>query len=176
LREWQWRARPGLARAGEQEESRESSGWFSGDEVRLQRHWETKAAGQELSSIAHWSPVLRLILLQEKRFFTTAELDALLGIDDIASPETLRARRSRIIQTVNGEFNLLYGMDLILREREKEDRRKSLYRIAFLPPALQKYLQRHGLRGGPKAGQQGEIGEEAKYSRVLKEWEGTTGQ
>lgn len=103
------------------------------------------AEGVEWASIAHWSPALRLVLLQEQRMFTTSELDAMLGIEDIASPETLRARRSRIIQMVNAEFNLLYGMDLILRDRDREDRRKSVYRLAHLPPTLQKFLHRNGM-------------------------------
>jgi hypothetical protein len=103
------------------------------------------AEGVEWASIAHWSPALRLVLLQEQRMFTTSELDAMLGIEDIASPETLRARRSRIIQMVNAEFNLLYGMDLILRDRDMEDRRKSVYRLAHLPPTLQKFLHRNGM-------------------------------
>ena len=103
------------------------------------------AEGVEWASIAHWSPALRLILLQEQRVFSTSEWDAMLGIEDIASPETLRARRSRIIQMVNAEFNLLYGMDLILRDRDREDRRKSVYRLAHLPPTLQKFLHRNGM-------------------------------
>jgi len=115
------------------------------DEAAVLERLAAVAEGVEWASIAHWSPALRLVLLQEQRVFSTAELDAMLGIEDIASPETLRARRSRIIQMVNAEFNLLYGMDLILRDRDREDRRKSVYRLAHLPPTLQKFLHRNGM-------------------------------
>ena len=169
-REWQWRSRSTSQVESGPSRAEGGIGWSSPEQERLHERLETLVDGNGLSSIAHWSPALRMILLQEKRFFTTAELDALLGIDDIASPETLRARRSRMIQNVNGEFNLLYGMDLIVREREKEDRRKSLYRIAHLPPALQKYLKRNGFRGGPQGPSSALDPEEGvRYSKVLRD-------
>lgn len=95
-----------------------------------------------LESISHWSEPVKRIVLAEKQVYTTAELDVLFDIQDVASPETLRARRSRLIQSVNTEFNLLFGYDLIRRRRDDNDRRKVLYTRSGLPPQLAKSLQR----------------------------------
>ncbi len=151
IREWRWRLRLAVPTGSRLVSDPENGEAPPAVDAQWKERVVKRVDDHGLSSISHWSPMLRLILVQEKRVFTTAEFDVLLGIDDINSPETLRARRSRIIQTVNGEFNLLYGMDLILRDREQEDRRKSLYRIAHLPPALQKYLHKHGLSGAHPA-------------------------
>ena len=98
-----------------------------------------------VAAIAHWSDPLRLLVLSTQRSYTAAELDALWNIQYIESPETLRAKRSRIIQGVNTEFNLLYGYDLVRRKRDESDRRKVLYHVAALPPNLAKSLQRDGV-------------------------------
>ncbi len=98
-----------------------------------------------VAAIAHWSDPLRSLVLSNKRSYTAAELDALWNIQYIESPETLRAKRSRIIQGVNTEFNLLYGYDLVRRQRDESDRRKVLYFVAALPPNLAKSLQRDGV-------------------------------
>ena len=98
-----------------------------------------------VAAIAHWSEPLRALVISSKRHYTAAELDALWNIQNIESPETLRAKRSRIIQGVNTEFNLLYGYDLVRRKRDDNDRRKVLYHVAALPPNLAKSLQRDGV-------------------------------
>lgn len=98
-----------------------------------------------VASIAHWSEPLRSLVLSSKRSYTAVELDVLWNIHNIESPETLRAKRSRIIQGVNTEFNLLYGYDLVRRKRDDNDRRKVLYHVAALPPNLAKSLQRDGV-------------------------------
>ena len=97
----------------------------------------------EFASIAHWSQPLRDLILSGRREFTTSELDELFAIHEISSPETLRAKRSRMILGVNTEFNLLFGYDLIRRKRDDIDRRKLLYTLASLPPNLAKSLQRN---------------------------------
>ena len=98
-----------------------------------------------VAAITHWSDPLRSVVLSSQRSYTAAELDALWNIQYIESPETLRAKRSRIIQGVNTEFNLLYGYDLVRRKRDEHDRRKVLYHVAALPPNLAKSLQRDGV-------------------------------
>jgi len=50
-----------------------------------------------------------------------------------------------MIQTVNTEFNLLFGYDLIRRKREAKDRRKVIYHLSAMPPNLVKLLQRNGM-------------------------------
>jgi hypothetical protein len=96
-----------------------------------------------VEGIAHWSEPLKAVVLSDQNVFTAAELDALFSIADIASPETLRAKRSRLIQGVNTEFNLLFGYELIRRKRDEHDRRKVLYMRSGLPPQLAKGLHRN---------------------------------
>lgn len=92
-------------------------------------------------AVEHWSPALKSLLLQPERELLTAELDALLGILDAQSPDTLRARRARAIQSVNAEFELLFGYALIQRERGSSDRRKVIYRLAAPPSMVRKLLR-----------------------------------
>lgn len=96
-----------------------------------------------VEGIAHWSEPLKAVVLSDQNVFTAAELDALFSIADISSPETLRAKRSRLIQGVNTEFNLLFGYELIRRKRDEHDRRKVLYMRSGLPPQLAKGLHRN---------------------------------
>jgi hypothetical protein len=97
------------------------------------------------SGVEHWSPALRALLLQPERELLTAELDALLGISDVQSPETLRARRARTISSVNAEFELLFGYTLIQRDRGSSDRRKVVYRLASPPSMVRKLLRDRGI-------------------------------
>jgi hypothetical protein len=93
------------------------------------------------SPVEHWSPALRALLQHPERELLTSELDDLLGIADVSTPETLRARRARTIQAVNAEFELLFGYTLIQREREHADRRKVVYRLAAPPSMVRKLLR-----------------------------------
>lgn len=56
-------------------------------------------------------------------------LDRILGVEDIASPETRRSRRSRTIQLANAEMQARFGFDLVQRVKSTEDKRVVLYRI-----------------------------------------------
>jgi len=59
----------------------------------------------------------------------TEELDELLGIAHLSSPETLRSQRARTINRVNTEYRVLHGTDLIVRRQSQQDRRRSVYVI-----------------------------------------------
>lgn len=100
---------------------------------------------ERAAGIAHWSIPLKLLVLSNRKKFSSAEIDELFDLTEILSPETLRAKRSRMIQSVNTEFNLLFGYDLIRRKREDKDRRKVVYHLSALPPNLAKMLQRNGM-------------------------------
>ena len=58
-------------------------------------------------------------------------LDRVLGVDDIASPETRRSRRSRALQLVNAEAQARFGHNLVHRVKSPEDKRVVLYHIAL---------------------------------------------
>ncbi|MDA0728634.1 MAG: hypothetical protein O3B70_05430 [Bacteroidetes bacterium] len=63
------------------------------------------------------------------RQLETEELDALLGIDHLQTPETLRSQRARMVSRINTEYQVLYGQDLVVRGQSPEDRRRSVYFI-----------------------------------------------
>ena len=70
-----------------------------------------------------------MVLTHRGKQFETEELDELLDIAHLSSPETLRSQRARLIQRVNTEYRVLAGEDLILRQRAFNDRRRSVYII-----------------------------------------------
>lgn len=65
----------------------------------------------------------------ERDAYETEEMDELLGIAHLSSPETLRSQRARLISRINTEFRVVHGKDLIVRKRSQDDRRRSLYCI-----------------------------------------------
>jgi len=116
-------------------------GWWVRRDRKRAAVPESTAAFESDEGVAHWSPALRALLLHPERELLTAELDELLGISDAQSPETLRARRARIISAVNAEFELLFGYTLIQRDRGNADRRKVIYRLASPPSMVRKLLR-----------------------------------
>jgi len=52
-----------------------------------------------------------------------------LGLENEQSQETKRARRAQAIRLVNQEYRMRYGMDLIERVRDEQDRRRTVYLI-----------------------------------------------
>jgi DNA-binding MarR family transcriptional regulator len=82
--------------------------------------------------VARLSELTLTVQGSDLRQLETEELDALLGIDHLQTPETLRSQRARMISRVNTEYQVLYGQDLIVRGQSPEDRRRSVY---FIRPA-----------------------------------------
>ncbi len=76
------------------------------------------------------SPMLAKLLLTHHTQMSTGKLDDFLGLGDIASPETRRSKRSRLISMLNLESQALFGISIIARERSKTDKRIVMYRIA----------------------------------------------
>ena len=81
-----------------------------------------KAQGQ-------YSTLTQMVLEHMGKQFETEELDVMLGISHLSSPETLRSQRARMIQRVNTEYRVTQGQDLIVRQRAFSDRRRSVYVI-----------------------------------------------
>ena len=78
------------------------------------------------------SPLTQKVLAQEGRQLDTEDLDALLDIAHLSSPETLRSQRAKLISRVNTEHRVLNGTDLIVRQRSANDRRRSVYTIGHV--------------------------------------------
>lgn len=57
------------------------------------------------------------------------ELDDILGLNQIKGYDAKRSKRSRIIREVNTQYREIHGTDLIIRERNSEDKRFYVYRI-----------------------------------------------
>lgn len=72
------------------------------------------------------------LLKQSKKKLTCEELDLLIGLADIPSPETRRSRRARIIQLVNTESTARFGQALLVRTRLESDKRIVIYDVQDL--------------------------------------------
>lgn len=75
------------------------------------------------------NPIIDKILVHTGKTLTQEELDVVLGIDQINPAETQRSKRSNAFKEINHEYSKLYGLDLITRIENPEDKRKYLYHI-----------------------------------------------
>lgn len=76
----------------------------------------------------HSELIKRLMLLGEQ-LLTNQELDIILGITDELNADSKRVKRSRIIQEVNAEYQLMAGKEIIIRQRDPKDKRYMLYQV-----------------------------------------------
>lgn len=76
-----------------------------------------------------FSPMTSRVLASGRAHLETEELDAILGIAHLNTPETLRSQRARLIARINTEYHVVNGHELIVRSQNQEDRRRSLYLI-----------------------------------------------
>lgn len=74
-------------------------------------------------------PLIHALLEWQGQSITSDKLDELLNIHDIRSAETLRFKRSQLINQVNMEYRSKAGRKLIYRIQDPEDKRKFIYRI-----------------------------------------------
>ena len=88
--------------------------------------------GGEGNTDTRLSPLTQKVLAQEGSHLDTEDLDELLDIAHLSSPETLRSQRAKLISRVNTEHRVLNGTDLIVRQRSANDRRRSLYTIGHV--------------------------------------------
>lgn len=75
------------------------------------------------------SDLTQEFLALEASSLDTLQLNALLSLTDDLSEETKRARRAQAIRKVNAEYDLLFGQSLIVRTKDKLDRRRTIYII-----------------------------------------------
>lgn len=102
------------------ERKKRSNGRLPGDEME-------EGGAKSAAAQVQYSALTQMILDHTGRQFETEELDELLGIAHLTSPDTLRSQRARMIQRVNTEFRVTQGHDLIVRKRAFNDRRRSVY-------------------------------------------------
>lgn len=75
------------------------------------------------------SPVLLTLLKHSKRKLSSEELDVLIGLAEVHSPETRRSRRARIIQLVNTESMARFGQPMLVRTKLDSDKRVVIYSV-----------------------------------------------
>lgn len=59
----------------------------------------------------------------------TAEFNRMLGLEDVASEESIRAKRANLIRDINREYDLFFQQELIQRRKDPMDKRRTLYLI-----------------------------------------------
>ena len=86
--------------------------------------------GQHKGSLSqgHAKRIMELESLPE-RTLGTEELNAHIGIQEDSSSEAKRARRAQFIRDINQEYELRYGKTLISRDKDPNDRRRTVYVI-----------------------------------------------
>ena len=113
------------------------AGFFGGKWVSLKRETELgkEARAPEVKerhngslSQGHAKRIMELESLPE-RTLGTEELNAHIGIQEDSSSEAKRARRAQFIRDINQEYELRYGKALISRDRDPNDRRRTVYVI-----------------------------------------------
>ena len=127
--------------------------WFWLDRRKSSRQGEGYArpsTSEDLNGAevqGQYSALTQMVLEHTGKQFETEELDVMLGISHLSSPETLRSQRARMIQRVNTEYRVTQGQDLIVRQRAFSDRRRSVYVIGGTSGAG---AQDEGVEGAPQ--------------------------
>ena len=109
-----------------------SSGyWLSGRSMAS----ESSDSGPDVPTIpgerrkVGMSPMVSAFLNCGKVKMDTTEFNALIGLDEDSSEESKRSRRAQVIRQVNQEYMLIYGQELITRQKDSVDRRRTNYII-----------------------------------------------
>lgn len=92
--------------------------------------WRKRSKKDQVSSLEAPASVnrnLRLLLPYAGRHMEVQDLDEVLGFGDLETDETRRSRRSRSINELNAWSQVALGVELIERQRDPLDRRRSIY-------------------------------------------------
>jgi hypothetical protein len=65
-------------------------------------------------------------------------LDGILGIDSVDNNDSKRLKRSRWVNKLNEYYNSQNGKDLIIRDKNPEDKRYIYYKVNSSDPKLNK--------------------------------------
>jgi hypothetical protein len=75
--------------------------------------------------------ILQQLMSHDGARLNTEEFDMLLGIHQITNFDSKRIKRSRIIKTINKQYEEKKGFPLITRIKNPEDKRFVFYKITF---------------------------------------------
>jgi hypothetical protein len=107
----------------------------NGKTARTRTISSTNAGGEEgqgatrEDQFGHLKPILVALHQWRGRSLDTAHMDALLELDDVASEETKRSRRARMVSDLNAWAWTAMDKPVLTRIRDEEDRRRTLYVI-----------------------------------------------
>lgn len=96
------------------------------EEDTLEGRWK-QDRNEELNGVLS-SLIVQLEQLDE-RVLGTEEINLLFGLTVDMSAESKRAKRAQYIREVNREYRVLHNADLIRREKDSKDRRRTVYII-----------------------------------------------
>ncbi len=77
------------------------------------------------------TPYLQKLRVFSDKMITTEQLDEMLEINTSVHQESVRYRRSLLINSINEDYKLLQNKELITRVRDPKDGRKFMYKIEF---------------------------------------------
>ena len=103
--------------------------------VQVQRKGKSQALeirGDFSQSLGEPSPLFLSLMKHSKKDFSSEELDVMIGLSNVQSPETRRSRRARIIQLINTESEARFGKVLLMRKKSESDKRVVIYRVQDL--------------------------------------------
>ena len=75
------------------------------------------------------SELIVQVMLNSGQLMGSDKMDEMLGTGDDPNPDSRRVKRSRIIQEINTEYQIIASKELITRQRDPNDKRFMLYKI-----------------------------------------------
>ena len=91
------------------------------------------------AQFGHLKDVLQLLHDCQGKEVDTQRMDEMLALENVSSAETKRGRRSRIVSDLNAWGWAELKRPILVREKDEEDRRRTLYKVAeFDLPAWMK--------------------------------------
>lgn len=105
------------------------AGYFLGSS---RRGGEVREGGLESreAEFGHLRETLKSVHRAQGQTVDTRRMDELLSLDAVASDETKRSKRSRLLSDLNAWGWAELKRPVVVREKDDEDRRRTLYQIA----------------------------------------------
>lgn len=90
-----------------------------------------------------WSKGLTDVICAPEGAWEVDAFARLMGLDPTSHPETLRSQRARAFQQVNEESLVVFGYEILIREKHPRDARAVVYRRAPMPRFIVEAVERH---------------------------------
>lgn len=88
-----------------------------------------EGSGAEVGKVERLSRLAKGLHSLGESELDTVELNRMLGLDELASDESVRAKRAQLIRDVNREYRLFFDCDLVVRRKDPTDKRRTRYLI-----------------------------------------------